>query len=199
MTPTKAGAEFQVNTYTNSSQNEPVLTKLSNGGFVASWNSYGQDGSNYAVQAQMYDRWGNTVGSEFQVNTHTASDQSAPSITSLNDGGFVVVFHSNGSSADGNLYGVYGQRYDASGSTVGSEFLLNTFKSGYQLYPSVTSLSDGGFVAMSAGFSCVLTCPVLHSSAAAASLVWWKQTEFAFFFRVDSGLDVSCITDMLSP
>ena len=66
MTPTKAGAEFQVNTYTNSSQNEPVLTKLSNGGFVASWNSYGQDGSNYAVQAQMYDRWGNTVGSEFQ-------------------------------------------------------------------------------------------------------------------------------------
>ena len=114
---------------------------------MASWNSYGQDGSNYAVQAQMYDRWGNTVGSEFQVNTHTASDQSAPSITSLNDGGFVVVYHSNGSSADGNSYGVYGQRYDASGSTVGSEFLLNTFKSGYQLYPSVTSLSDGGFVA----------------------------------------------------
>ena len=147
MTPTKSGPEFQVNTYTNSSQNEPVLTKLSNGGFVASWNSYGQDGSNYAVQAQMYDRWGNTVGSEFQVNTHTASDQSAPSITSLNDGGFVVVYHSNGSSADGNSYGVYGQRYDASGSTVGSEFLLNTFKLGYQLYPSVTSLSDGGFVA----------------------------------------------------
>ena len=147
MTPTKLGEEFQVNTYTNSSQNEPVLTKLSNGGFVASWNSYGQDGSNYAVQAQMYDRWGNTVGSEFRVNSHTANDQSAPSITSLNDGGFVVIYHSNGSSADGDSYGVYGQRYDASGSTVGSEFLVNTEKSGYQLYPSVTSLSDGGFVA----------------------------------------------------
>ena len=75
MTPTKAGAEFQVNTYTNSSQNEPVLTKLSNGGFVVSWNSYGQDDSNYAVQAQMYDRWGNTVGSEFRVNSHTANEQ----------------------------------------------------------------------------------------------------------------------------
>ena len=87
------------------------------------------------------------LGQNFRVNSHTANDQSAPSITSLNDGGFVVIYHSNGSSADGDSYGVYGQRYDASGSTVGSEFLVNTEKSGYQLYPSVTSLSDGGFVA----------------------------------------------------
>jgi hypothetical protein len=46
-------------------------------------------------------------GSEFQVNTWTTDDQSSPSVTSLSNGGFVVVWESNGQDGDG--YGVYGR------------------------------------------------------------------------------------------
>ena len=33
------------------------------------------------------------VGSEFQVNTHTTGDQAFADIASLNDGGFVTLWH----------------------------------------------------------------------------------------------------------
>jgi flagellin-like hook-associated protein FlgL len=147
-TPQKVGGEFQVNTHTTGDQIEPSITALSNGGYVIAWSDgSGRDGDLQGIFAQVYGSNGNPLGSEFQVNSHTASVQSAPSITSLNDSGFVVIYHSNGGSADDSSYGVYGQRYDASGTEVGSEFLLNNVTSGDQKYPSVTSLSDGGFVA----------------------------------------------------
>jgi hypothetical protein len=44
---------------------------------------------------------------EFQVNTWTADSQGLPSITSLSNGGFVVVWESYGQ--DGSGYGVYGR------------------------------------------------------------------------------------------
>ena len=47
---------------------------------------------------------------------------------------------------DGDLWGVFGQRFDSSGSAIGSEFQVNTHTTSYQGYPSVTSLTDGGFV-----------------------------------------------------
>jgi len=48
-----------------------------------------------------------TGGPEFQVNTWTTDDQMAPSITSLSNGGFVVV--SSIERQDGSAYGVYGR------------------------------------------------------------------------------------------
>ena len=46
------GAEFQVNQYTTSFQGLPALSHDSSGGFVLSWESYGQDGSDYGVFAR---------------------------------------------------------------------------------------------------------------------------------------------------
>ena len=46
-------------------------------------------------------------GSEFQVNTWTTDYQWNPSITSLPNGGFVVVWESKGQ--DGSGWGVYGR------------------------------------------------------------------------------------------
>ncbi|NGX62408.1 MAG: hypothetical protein K940chlam9_01905, partial [Chlamydiae bacterium] len=84
------------------------------------------------------------VGSEFQVNTYTTSEQQYPSVAPLNDGGFVVTWNSDGQ--DGDRYGVYGQRYASSGVKSGLEFQINTYTTNYQLFPSVASLNDGGFV-----------------------------------------------------
>jgi hypothetical protein len=40
----KAGAEFQVNTFTTSDQWAPAVASLANGGFVITWASHDQDG-----------------------------------------------------------------------------------------------------------------------------------------------------------
>jgi hypothetical protein len=136
--------DFQVNTWTTDWQESPSITSLPNGGFVVVWDSLEQDGDQYGVYGQRFDSNGNKLGSEFQVNTWTTSDQSAPSTTSLSDGGFVVVWDSSGQ--DGDEYGVYGQRFDSNGNKVGSEFQVNTWTTHSQEEPSITSLPNGGFV-----------------------------------------------------
>jgi hypothetical protein len=139
------GSEFQVNTWTTDEQSYPSITPLSNGGFVVVWQSWGQDGSGYGVYGQRFDSNGNKVGSEFQVNTWTTDWQENPSITSLPNGGFVVVWEGWGGQ-DGSSWGVFGQRFDSNGNTVGSEFQVNTWTTNDQLWPSITSLPNGGFV-----------------------------------------------------
>ena len=140
----KVGSEFQVNTWTTDDQWSPSITSLPNGGFVVVWQSAGQDGSWSGVYGQRFDSNGNKVGSEFQVNTWTTNDQGNPSITSLHNGGFVVVWTSYGQDASSD--GVYGQRFDSNGNRVGSEFRVNTWTTYGQGTPSVTSLLSGGFV-----------------------------------------------------
>jgi hypothetical protein len=51
---TKAGEEFRVNTYTQSSQGSPKIALLQNGGFVFCWTSYGQDGSEKGIYAKRF-------------------------------------------------------------------------------------------------------------------------------------------------
>ncbi|MEH2443041.1 beta strand repeat-containing protein [Nostoc sp.] len=49
------GNEFRVNTYTDSFQNSSTVALGSNGEFVISWQSLGQDGSNNGIYAQVYN------------------------------------------------------------------------------------------------------------------------------------------------
>jgi hypothetical protein len=103
-----------VNTWTTGYQDGPSITSLPDGGFVVVWESFPQDGSSWGVYGQRFDSNGNKVGSEFQVNTWTTDYQGVPSITSLSNGGFVVVWTSGCLSQgcagqDGSGYGVYGR------------------------------------------------------------------------------------------
>ncbi len=54
--------EFRVNTTTSYSQSYPSITALTDGGFVVTWTSYGQDGSGSGIYAQRYDANGESVG-----------------------------------------------------------------------------------------------------------------------------------------
>jgi hypothetical protein len=141
---TPRGAEFQVNTYTTSEQTYPAISFDADGSFVVAWQSNGQDGSGYGVFAQRYDASGAPLGSEFQVNTYTTNNQYAPSIASDAAGNFVVSWFSDGQ--DGSSYGVFAQRYDASGALRGSEFQVNTTTLGIQGLPSIASDPAGNFV-----------------------------------------------------
>ncbi|MBZ0136588.1 MAG: tandem-95 repeat protein [Planctomycetes bacterium] len=109
------GGEFQVNSYTTSSQQYPSVALDADGDFVITWTSNGQDGSGNGIYAQRYDNTGAAVGGEFQVNSYTTSDQYHPSVALDADGDFVITWMSNGQ--DGSGWGVYAQRYT---STFGS-------------------------------------------------------------------------------
>ena len=156
------GSEFRINSTTDDDEDTPDIAGLDGGGFVAVWESDDQDGeddgvygqrfdasgnkvgSGKGVYARQYDASGNAVGNEFEVNTYTSSNQTAPSVTALGDGGYVIAWQSQdqegaGSDADD---GVYGQRYDASGNAVGGEFRLNTTTAGDQQKPAVAGLGS---------------------------------------------------------
>ena len=140
----KVGSEFQVNTYTTSNQQYPSVTHLNNGGFVVIWASNSQDGSSYGVYGQKYDSRGNKAGAEFLINTYTQGNQDHPSVTGLNDGGFVVTWHSI--AQDDPYYGVYGQIYDNIGNKLGNEFRINTYTTYANYHSSVAGLNTEGFV-----------------------------------------------------
>ncbi len=146
-----AGGEFLVNTTTENHQWGSDVTGLSGGGFVITWNTYFQDGDAAGVSGRVFDASGVAVGAEFQINTYTTDSQQGSEVASLTDGGFVVTWTSENqdevSSGDpDNGYGIFAQRYDASGVKVGGEFQVNTTTANDQVFSEVTGLSGGGFV-----------------------------------------------------
>ena len=135
------GAEFQVNSFTTNYQHQQSsITALNDGGFVVTWSFDGQDGSGAGIYGQRYDSAGAAVGGEFQVNSTTAGNQWQSSTTALNDGGFVVIWSSYYDD------GIYGQRFDSAGATVGGRFHFNSTNASFQWESSTTALNDGGFV-----------------------------------------------------
>jgi len=84
-----------------------------------------------------------TVADEFKVNTYTANSQSYPSIGTADNGKFVIAWQGSGT---GDSFGVFAQKYNADGSSNGSEFRVNTYTANSQSYPSVAMASDGNFV-----------------------------------------------------
>ncbi len=111
---------------------------------MVTWNGSGTD-----IYGQRFNSSGEKVNAEFQVNTLTTNIQKNASVSSLNDGGFVITWESDRNelnAAYNTGYGVHAQIFDANGNPVNNEFQVNSFEVGNQVQPSITALSDGGFV-----------------------------------------------------
>jgi hypothetical protein len=145
---TPLSGEFQVNAYTTNVQRAPKVAMDADGDFVIVWHSNGQDGSNNGVYGQRYNATGTAQGTEFRINSYTTGSQVDPSIAMDAVGNFVVTWTSSGTSQAGANSGsdVYGQRYAADGSTVGSEFLVNSYTVREQTKSAVAMDADGDFV-----------------------------------------------------
>ncbi|KPG00112.1 hypothetical protein IP87_03475, partial [beta proteobacterium AAP121] len=144
-------AELRVNntsgtTAQTSTQELPDVAAQANGDLLIVWQDQaGLDGNAWGVFGRFYDAATGLLGPLFTVNTQTADSQYEPSVAALSNGGFVVVWRSNGGQ-DGDAAGVFGQLLDATGAKVGGEFLVNQRTPGSQYQPDVTGLSTGGFV-----------------------------------------------------
>jgi VCBS repeat-containing protein len=146
------GGEFRIDQDddTDNGQQFSTVTALAGGGFLVTWTAPKQDGpdgvvdgSGHAVLGRIYDAAGAPVTGEFLINTSTANNQNFSSATPLPDGGFVVTW---GSVVTVGEEEIIGQRFDAGGARVGSEFQVNTTTSNPQQSPSMAALADGGFV-----------------------------------------------------
>ena len=84
------------------------------------------------------------LGAEFRINTVTNDQQSEPVVAALPDGGFLVSWMSH--AQDGSSWGVYAQRYDATGVKAGDETLVNTTTSDQQHSPTIAVLNDGSYL-----------------------------------------------------
>ncbi len=147
----KVGAEFQINTYTTSSQIYPTVAMDADGDAVVVWSSNSQDNPvGEGIYGQRFNSAGAKVGGEFPINTHTTNNQTWPAVAVDADGDAVVVWASY--LQDGSSFGAYGQRFNSTGGKVGGEFRINSFTQNSQEFPSVAMDADGDAVVVWTSF-----------------------------------------------
>ncbi|MDV7390985.1 PKD domain-containing protein, partial [Arthrospira platensis SPKY1] len=98
----KVGPEFRVNTTISSTQYQPAVTALENGGWVVSWTDISGASSGYDVFMQQYNASGQAVDGETRVNSYTPHVQYESAIAAMPDGGFIVAYTGYTYSSDQN-------------------------------------------------------------------------------------------------
>ncbi len=140
---TPVGGEFGVSAQTDAGQSEPQVATAANGDFVVVWSDWLRDGSESGIFGRLFDATGRPLGPDFQINTSTAGDQFRPAVARHPDGSFVVVWESDHLGA---IFGLFAQRFDASGNPLGGEFQVNTVQGVVDLWPDVAADDAGSFV-----------------------------------------------------
>ena len=150
----KIGSEFRIDSSQPEGRSGVSLTALDDGGFVATWLTNAGEILNGEVVGQRFDASANKVGGEFLVDDRVVNSGGYPSVTALNNGGYVVVYplrYQDGIPYDENGIrdddvDIFAQLYNANGSKVGSDFMVNTVTDRNQKNASTVALEDGGFV-----------------------------------------------------
>jgi Ca2+-binding RTX toxin-like protein len=134
------GAVTQVNTATDGGQEYSQVTHLANGNTLVTWES---TGSAPGVFARLYDANHQALGDQFQVNSSSAGFVAQPSVTGDVSGGFVIVWQNSPGTNDTD---VIMQRFDATGSKVGTEILMSSIDHGAAHDPVIATLANGTYV-----------------------------------------------------
>ena len=144
---TPQGAEFHVNTFTTSEQQNPAVAMDADGDFVVVWesNQTVPSESGYGIYGQRFNAAGTAVGGELHVNTFTTGGQSFPAVAMDADGDFTVVW-AGAAQADDSSTALYAQRFNAAGTAIGGEFHVNTYTTDSQNIPAVAMEADGDFI-----------------------------------------------------
>ncbi|MDP3025162.1 MAG: T9SS type A sorting domain-containing protein [candidate division Zixibacteria bacterium] len=136
------GSNFKVNDDTGTArQHSPAITIDSSGNFVITWEDYRNDLGD--IYAQRYNSSGIPSGSNFKVNDDVGTGlQWYPAISMDGSGNFIITWQDARSN-----WNIYAQRYNSSGSPLGSNFKIND-RIGTALggFPAITMNRSGNFV-----------------------------------------------------
>ena len=136
------GGELLVNTFTWDAQTAPSVDMADNGEFVITWES-AREFSGDEVKARRFSAAGVPHGDDFRVNTFTTADQQRPTVAMDAAGNFVVAWESR---IQGTRGGIYAQRYNASGVTLGGEVRVNSSDDSFEWVPAADMAPTGEFV-----------------------------------------------------
>lgn len=128
------------------SQSTPAITGLSDGGWVLSWTD------NRQVLFQRYDSSGNAIGNEVTVSQ--SSTAFSASVTAIEDGGWVVSWYEIDTQKNYIGY-TRAQRFTEDGEPAGTLQSFGNFAQ--ETSPSVTTLSDGGWLMAWRGWDGIYT------------------------------------------
>lgn len=117
---------------------------LRDGGYVTVWQANDGSGNGNDAYVQRFADNGTVIGTPIRANSYRVNEQGSPTVAATADGGFVVGWQSAGQ--DGSGQGVYAQRFDSTGTRVGSEFRMSDSTVGDQSLPSLAPTPDGGFI-----------------------------------------------------
>jgi hypothetical protein len=134
------GPEFFVNTESSVCRYADVAADA-NGNFAVVWLD---DKSSNSIMCELFDPNGIPRTDVFQVNTVRFSSLTRPSIAMDSAGRFVVTW-----DGDPKLAGqddIHARLYDANGTPLGEQFLVNTTTAYAQQYPQAAMSDDGQFV-----------------------------------------------------
>jgi hypothetical protein len=156
--------EFQVNTYTPGTQNNPSAAIDADGDFVVAWDS------NNDVFARRFSSAGAAFGDEFKINTFVTGSQLFPAVAMDRLGDFIVVWQSDLQDASG--FGIFARRFSSAGVSLSGELQVNSYTGGGQRNPSAAVDAEGNFlVAWSQEFQVVAWHPGVFARRFSASSV----------------------------
>jgi cysteine-rich repeat protein len=121
----------------------PALATDAEGGFLMAWTRGDRDES-LDVYGQSFGPGGESLTSDFLVNTTVRLDQSRPAAAISETGTHVVVWE--GRLPDSDAWGIYGRLLDEESRPLGPEFMVNETPNGSQSVPDVAMDEGGGFV-----------------------------------------------------
>ena len=169
---TPAASDFVVNSTRADQQFRPDATTLADGSFVVIYSSDESAGAgeNVDVRARHFSSNGVALGPDSIVNSTTAFKQSALNVTALTGGGYVVTWLSEPST-----FGLEfrARAFNAAGSAIGADFVLDTAGVSSLEFSGITPLADGRFVVnwiqINPGSSRTVKGKILNSDGTPAS------------------------------
>ncbi len=142
-----SGAPILVSTTPIGNGGGPRVATLAGGGFAVAWmlDEPGTNGNAEDIIMQVFDATHQKVGGETNITTGPKSYMEfIETVTAMNDGGYLVTWSTL--YKDGGGYGVYAQRFTASGTAEAAPVLVNTSTLMDQVGSSVAVLSDGDYI-----------------------------------------------------
>ena len=141
----QVGAEIAVASPTSATQAPSGIAIDGSSNITVTWiNGVPNSTNSLDVYMRRYNNAGTALGAAAMVNTYTQGWQDGGSIGMTARGDLVITYNSLGQ--DGNGFSMYAQRYNASGSAVGSPIRVSP--SLYEINPGamVSVMDDGSFV-----------------------------------------------------
>ncbi|MFN8709342.1 MAG: DUF2341 domain-containing protein, partial [Planctomyces sp.] len=143
------GAETQIDTSYSSGTSGIAAAVDSTGNFTISLRA---EGAEAGIWTRTYTADGDLLRDCVQISDGDASSPSIAMVAdgSAADGSFLITFEKTG---DGDMTGIYAQRFHADGSTDGGQFLVNQSVTGAQIASSVAMTSAIDYVIVWSGAS----------------------------------------------